>query len=40
MSSNTSNVEQTDFDKIFETLRKLLGKFSKKFVQGNVKTEK
>lgn len=40
MNVKSSNIKQDNFDEIFETLRKILEKFSKNFVQGNVKTDK
>lgn len=40
MSAKSSNIKQTDFDEIFESLQKLLEKFDKNFVQRDVKTDK
>lgn len=40
MSLRSSDKRQSDLQEIFESLRKLLGKFDKNFVQGNVKTDK
>ena len=39
MNAKSSNIEQANFEEIFETLRKILGQFSKNFAQENVDRE-